>query len=120
VRKRNWLVITIILLLSGCSLAKADMQGIVLEVKKQEVILAKNLSQEAYEEIENESVTSLQNQMVDGTVELELFVLTYENLEEIDVGDEVAVYLDGDIMSSYPAQAKAKKIKVKNKKMEEK
>nr|WP_232827998.1 DUF3221 domain-containing protein [Paraliobacillus sp. X-1268] len=39
--------------------------------------------------------------------------LAYDNPEEWSKGDEVKVWIDGDVLASYPEQAKAKKIQFK-------
>lgn len=97
------------MLLAGCG--KADMVGIILEVRENEVLLSRNLTSDEYKEIENESATTLQNEDVKGErASLELFDLTYDNTNELSKGDEVEVWIDGDIMTSYPGQADAKKI----------
>lgn len=96
-------------LLIGCG--DADMEGIVLEVNENEIKLAENLSPNKYEEIKNESVKKLQNEDVEGKREsLVLMDITWDNADEFSKGDEVEVWIDGDIMSSYPGKADAKKI----------
>src|SRR5699024_3877277 len=108
----SFLIIYIIVSLSGCG--EADMEGIILEVTENELLLSKNLTPNEYEEIKNESATKLQNEDVHGEREsLNLIDLTYNNTDEFTKGDEVDVWIEGDILESYPAQAKAKKISIK-------
>src|SRR5690625_4787332 len=92
----------------------AHMEGIVLDINERGIKLARNLSLDEYEEIKNESVTKLHNEDVMGEREsLGLIDLIYENQNEFNKGDEVEVWIDGDIMETYPERAKAKKIEVK-------
>jgi len=98
--------------LVGCG--SADMKGIVLEVNENEIKLAENLAPHKYEEIKHESVKKLQKEDVEGTREsLELMDITYDQADEFSKGDEVDVWIDGDIMTSYPGKAHAKKISIK-------
>lgn len=61
--------------------------------------------------IKDESPTSLQNEHVNGERDdLVLVVLTYNQVEDFSKGDLVDVWIDGGIMTSYPAQAHASKI----------
>lgn len=99
-------------LLVGCG--HPDMKGIVLEVNDEEIKLAEGLSIDKYEEIKDESVKALQNEDVAGEREsLKLIDITYDHAEDFSKGDEVEVWIDGDIMSSYPGKADAKKISKK-------
>lgn len=96
----------------GCG--KADMEGIILEVTENEILLSKNISPDEYEKIKNDPVSKIQNEDVQGKrVSLGLIDLTYDNTDELSKGDEVKVWINGDILESYPAQAKAKKILIK-------
>ena len=98
--------------LAGCG--SADMKGIVLEVNENEIKLAENLAPHEYEDIKHESVKKLQKEDVEGTREsLELMDITYDHADEFSKGDEVDVWIDGDIMTSYPGKAHAKKISIK-------
>lgn len=107
-----FIVLLLSVSLAGCG--DADMEGIVLEVNENEIKLAENLSPNKYEEIKNESVKNLQNEDVEGKREsLALMDITYDNADEFSKGDEVEVWIDGDIMSSYPGKADAKKISKK-------
>lgn len=104
-------IILISLSLAGCS--KPSVEGIILEVNEHGVKLATELSLEEYENIKNESVSKIQNEDVHGDTSLGLIDLAFKDTEGFGKGDEVEVWIDGDIMASYPAKAKAKKISVK-------
>lgn len=111
-RKISKFLIVILLstILSGCG--KRDMTGIILEVTENEVLLSQNLTSDEYKEIEEESITTLLNENLEGErANLDLIVLTYENTDELSEGNQVDVWIDGDILLTYPSQAKAKKIK---------
>lgn len=101
--------------LVGCSKAgKADMEGIALDVHEHGIELARELSPSEYEEIKDESVSKIHSEEVRGErASLGLIDLTYDNTDEISKGDEVEVWLAGDIFDSYPPQADARKIIVK-------
>lgn len=104
-----FIVIWISVFMAGCG--EADMEGIVLEVNENGIKLAEDLSPEQYEEIKNKSVSKIQKDEVYGEgTGLSLIDLTYENPNEWEKGDEVQVWIDGDIDDSYPAQADAEKI----------
>lgn len=94
--------------------SEADMEGIILDINERGIKLARNLSPDDYEEIKSESVTKLQNEDVMGEREsLGLIDLIYENENKLNKGDQVRVWIDGDILETYPERAKANKIVVK-------
>lgn len=99
--------------LLGCGDDDADMDGIVLETTKNGITLAREMSPDEYENIKHESVTDLQNEDVEGEQDLGLIDLFYDDKDELNKGDEVNVWIDGDIMDSYPPQADVKKITIK-------
>lgn len=101
-----------ILLLTGCG--EADMKGIILEVRENGVLLSENLSQDEYEKIKNKPVSTLQNEDVHGKREsLRLIELSYDDTDEFSKGDQVEVWIDGDILMSYPGQAQARRMSIK-------
>lgn len=102
----------IILLMIGCT--SPSMEGIILEVKEDYILLSQDLSNEEYEEIKDESVSELRKEDIYGERDsLALIELTYKKADRFKKGDRVEVWIDGDIMTSYPAQAKAKKLKLR-------
>ncbi|MEN1970554.1 DUF3221 domain-containing protein [Lentibacillus sp. N15] len=104
-------VILISFSLAGCG--TPNMEGIILEVNKRGIKLATELSPEEYEEMKNESVSKIQNEDIYGDTYRGLIDLTYDNTDGFRKGDEVEVWIDGDIMESYPSKAKAKKVSLK-------
>lgn len=105
-------VLTIIILFSFLLVAcgESDMQGIVLDTSEGGFTLARELTPDEYEEIKDISPTKLHNEDMEGKRDLGLIGLNYKDMDEIDKGDKVDVWIDGDIMESYPPQADAKKV----------
>jgi len=96
-------------LLVGCG--EADLQGIVIETTENYLLIAQNLSADEYEKIRHKSPTDIQNDDVAGIgSHLNLIDISYDRTADFSPGDFVQVWLSGDIMTSYPAQATAKKI----------
>ena len=109
-------VLTIIILFSFLIVecGESDMQGIVLDTSEGGLTLARELTPDEYEEIKDISPTKLHNEDVEGKRDLGLIILSYEDMGEINKGDEVDVWIGGgDIMESYPPQADAKKVSVR-------
>lgn len=100
-------------LLVGCGDGEADMAGIVLDTSENGLTLARELTPGEYGKIKDVSPTKLHNEDVEGKRDLGLISLSYEDMNEINRGDEVDVWIDGDIMDSYPPQADAKKVSKK-------
>lgn len=108
------LFLSIILIVCGGSKNQADLEGVILDIDKDVILLAKDLSIKDYNKIKDQSPRTLRNQDVLGEIEsLNLYELTYDKSENFTKGDNVEVWIKGPILSSYPAQAKAKKIKLK-------
>jgi hypothetical protein len=109
---RTMMILFISFVLTGCG--DADMQGMILEIRENGVLFSENLSPEEYESIKNKPVSELQNEDVHGEREsLSLVELTYDQTDELSEGDQVEVWIHGDILMSYPSQAKAEKISIK-------
>ncbi|MDQ0232672.1 DUF3221 domain-containing protein [Metabacillus malikii] len=106
------LFITLMVIISSSLVAcgKEDMRGIILEVTENEVLLSKNLPQEKYEEIKDKSIS----QILDEEKGMPLISLDVKKTDEWSKGDEVRVWIDGNILASYPEQAKATKIETLN------
>lgn len=90
------------------------IEGIVLEVSDGTILLSQNLTSEKYEEIKDESIKLLQKEDVFGERDsLHLIELTFDDANSFNPGDEVNAWITGDVLESYPEQAKAKKITMK-------
>lgn len=102
--------------LTGCSLGsgKPDTEGIILEANENGVLLAQNLSADEYENIKDKSVDEIQNEDESESADPDLMDVIYEDADQFSKGDEVDVWIDGDIFDSDPPQADAKKISKKN------
>lgn len=98
-------------LFAGCG--GADMEGIVLETTENDLLVATELTLEAYEEIKDQSASQIQNEDVHGASHRGLIYLTYDQTEDFSKGDQVKIWLDGEIRESYPLGATAKKIAIK-------
>jgi hypothetical protein len=92
--------------LVGCS--NQTIEGYVIEVYDESVLLAQNISHKKYNEIKDMSA----NEVFEKN-ELSLISLTYQDAQDFREGDKVKVWIDGGVNESYPAQAKAKKIEKK-------
>jgi len=97
--------------LTGCD--DADMDGIVLKTTENYIQVATELSPEEYEEVKDKSASQIQDEDVLGDTYRGLINLTYDNPEKFGKGDEVEIWIDGDIRESYPLGATAKKISMK-------
>lgn len=107
-----WIIISVFsVLLVSCG--HADMEGIVLEINENAMQVATELSPDEYERIKDKSAEQIQNEDVDGDTYRGLINLTYAHTEKFSKGDEVKIWIDGDIRESYPLGATAKKITVK-------
>lgn len=91
----------------GCSLGQSDMEGYVLEVKENELLVAQDISEEKYDEIKDTSINDLHHG------NLPLIYLSYQDAADFKKGNEIEIWLDGDIQAIHPGQAKAKKIELK-------
>lgn len=99
-------------LLSSCG--EPHTSGIILESTDQQLLLAQNMTLKDYDEIKNELVVDLRNKDVnDDSPSLGLMEITYKRAHNFTKGEEVNVWIKGDVMMSYPSQAEAKKIKLK-------
>lgn len=114
--KMRYILISILFLtvfLSACGSGGPDVNGVLLEVNDNNVLLSENLTLEEYEQIKEISATDLQNEDVNGERDpLNLMSISYDKTDAFKAGTSVDVWLTGDIMESYPSQAEAKKINV--------
>lgn len=117
--KRLFFVNVMILIISGLLTAcnnNPHMEGIILEVSEGTILLSQNIRFDEYEEIKDESVKILQKEDVFGEKDsLNLIELTYAEASSFNPGDEVEIWIKGDILDSYPGQATAKKVSLLDK-----
>jgi hypothetical protein len=91
--------------LVGCSGVKTE--GYVLDVEKTRILVAEKITEEEYEAIKGKSISEIKEETVS------LIYFSYDDTEKVQVGSKVDVWFDGNMATSYPAQAGATKIKIK-------
>jgi len=89
----------------GCQPGE-QIEGFILEVGEESLLLAEGATKEEYNEWKNVSYDDLM-EMRPGP---SLLMITYEETKKLSAGDYVVVTIDGDIAASYPGQAKAKAV----------
>lgn len=116
--KRLCFINVMILMVSGILTAcnNPHMEGMILEVSEGTILLSQNLTTDEYAEIKDTSVKTLQKEDVFGERDsLNLIELTYDGASSFNPGDEVEIWIKGDILDSYPGQATAKKVSLLDK-----
>lgn len=108
----KYLVVFIMILanLSLTSCGTADYNGIIIKSTENQILLATEISPDEYEKIKELPAAQIQNDDVLGDAYYGLINLTYDDAESFTPGDQVEVWIEGEVMESYPLQAKAKKI----------
>jgi hypothetical protein len=89
----------------GCS--GIQTEGYVLEVEENRILIAEKITEEDYQAIKDKTISEINEENIS------LIYFSYDDLEEIQEGNKVEVWFDGNIATSYPAQAGATKIDVK-------
>ncbi len=111
----KYLVIFILVIVNlsftGCT--SADYEGIIIKATGNQILLATDLSLDEYEEIKDLPAVQIQNADVLGDAYYGLINLAYEDAANFNPGDVVDVWIDGEVLESYPLQANAKKISLK-------
>jgi uncharacterized protein YcfL len=98
------LVIILSFALVGCS--GIQTEGYVLEVEENRILVAEKITEEEYESIKDKSISEIDEERIS------LIYFSYDDKEKINVGDKVEVWFDGNMATSYPAQAGATKIEI--------
>lgn len=93
--------------LVGCSGKQEKTEGYILEVEEHRILLAENISAEEYQTIKNKSISELAEE------EIPLIYFSYDEIVDLQEGNKVEIWFNGNIATSYPAQAGAIKIEVK-------
>lgn len=116
IKKMLIITFTVILtsfLLTACTFGKADMEGIIIDISEERILLSKNLSLDEYKTIKDVPPAQLLKEDVEGNgPTLALIYLAYKDVNKFKKGDHVEVWITGEIMESYPEQAIARKIKL--------
>ncbi len=106
------LIIITTVFLAACG--EADIEGIILEIDEDQIMLAQDLSPEEYQKLDKVLDEEPQNDSVTAERDTDnLIILTYKDADEFNPGDEVKAWIEGEILASYPGQAQAKKIILK-------
>lgn len=95
----------LLFVLTGCSSGE-KIEGYILENNDGEILFAENASEEEYETWKQLTF----NELTELSPGPSLIVITYEDGTNLQPGDHVSIMIDGDIATSYPAQAVAKKM----------
>lgn len=106
---------SVIVLVIGCSEnggnhSNGDLrvEGYILEKEGNRILVAEDITSEKYENIKDKSIPELDKKQVS------LIYLGYDNPHKLSVGAEIVAQINDGIDQSYPAQAEAKDIKVKD------
>ncbi|MDF2066771.1 DUF3221 domain-containing protein [Bacillus sp. Cr_A10] len=83
----------------------------MLEVEEGRILVAKEITSEKYEEIKDKTIGEIQE--LDNE-RISLIFLSYKDTSSLKIGHKVDVWVDGGFNESYPSQAGAKKIEIKN------
>ncbi|WP_110067942.1 YobA family protein [Cytobacillus oceanisediminis] len=83
-------------------------EGYILKVEENRILVAEDITSEEYKVIKEKSISDLNREGIS------LIYLSSDEINSLNIGNKVEVLIDGGINESYPAQAKAKKIEVKD------
>lgn len=119
----KYLILFVVLLanlfLTNCGpTGNADFNGIIIKTTESQILLATELSFKEYEEIKDLPASEIQNADVLGDAYYGLINITYHDTDGFSPGDHVEVWIDGEILESYPLQAKAKRVSLVKKSVE--
>ncbi|WP_181444539.1 DUF3221 domain-containing protein [Bacillus sp. 03113] len=84
-----------------------EVKGIILEVDENSLLVAQDLTIEKYNEIKNKT----SNEIIKD-YNLPLIGISSKEANSFKKGDKVKIWIRGDIYTSYPEQAKAKRIEI--------
>ncbi|MFD1039419.1 YobA family protein [Virgibacillus byunsanensis] len=101
-------VLLMFVLIFTVACSEPDIEGYIIEIDEQRLLVAEDISIEKYEEIKDKTVNEIDR--LSGHISL--INLSYDDSSTFEKGDNVRVWIDGGIDESYPAQAGAKKIEV--------
>ena len=105
--KLRYLVVILLLLLTGCSDEKTE--GYILEATDGRILLAENIASEEYEEIKGKTIEELDREGIS------LIYLAVDDNKNLQQGDHVEAWIrNGNVDESFPAQATATRIEIIN------
>lgn len=93
--------------LAGCSVKQAKTEGYILEVEENRILVAENVTAKEYEVIKDKSISEIDEK------EISLIYFNNVDIANLQVGNKVKIWFNGNKATSYPAQAEAIKIEVK-------
>jgi len=106
------LLIVFCFALVGCSeisktTEEVKTEGYVIEVGENRILVAEDMTSDEYEAIKDTSIPDLYEKS------LSLIYFSNDDISNLQVGNKVEIWFDGVVKESYPAQAGAIKIIVK-------
>lgn len=98
--------------LVGCSeisktTKKEQTEGYIIEIEENRVLVAEDITSDKYEAIKDKSISELNEEGIS------LIYFSNDDISNLRVGNKVEIWFDGNVATSYPGQAGAIKIEVK-------
>jgi hypothetical protein len=100
------IVFFLFLSLVGCSGTQEKIEGYILEVEENRILVAEDVTAKEYEAIKDKSISDLNEE------EISLIYFSDVDKDNLQVGNKVEVWFDGNMSTTYPGQAGAIKIEV--------
>ena len=106
------LLVVLCIALVGCSeigktTEEVKTEGYILEVGGSGILVAEDMTSEEYKAIKDTAVSDLYEKG------LSLIYFSNDDTSNLRVGNKVEIWFDGTVAESYPAQARATKIVLK-------
>ena len=106
------LLIVFCFALVGCSeISKTTKQeqteGYIIEIEENRILVAEDITSDEYEAIKDKSISELNEEGIS------LIYFSNDDISNLQVGNKVEIWFDGNMATSYPGQAGATKIEVK-------
>jgi len=96
-------LLTMTLVLSAClgGAVKPNFQGFAYEIEKDRVLVVYNVTREEFDEVAEKSLDEIMD------LGHSLLDLEYSGEKDFIEGDQISIWIDGEVQDSYPQQAKA-------------
>lgn len=108
------LLLSFAILMAGCSEQKQEQvetgektEGYILKIEGNRILVAEGVSSDEYKKIKDKTIEELTKENI------RLIYLSYDKTINFKKGNKIEVWIEGGIDQSNPAQAKAKKIVIK-------
>ena len=85
-------------------------EGYIMEVEENRILVAENITSEEYEAIKDKSSSDWEDLDEEG---ISLVFFSYDDVSDLQVGNKVEILYNGNMATSYPGQAGAIKIEIK-------